>query len=49
MKDKKAVRLNKILAEVWKYEGEEMELWVWKCVIGFGKGKDVLRRRTKGL
>lgn len=38
--DSKAVRMDKIPAEVWKYGGAKVEEWVWKTCNRIWRGKE---------
>jgi len=49
MKDKKAVGVDGIPAEVWKYGGEGMELWVWKICDKIWKGEGWIEEWNEGV
>lgn len=39
VKENKAIGIDKIPAEVWKYGGEEVEAWVWEICNRIWKGE----------
>ncbi|XP_032685325.1 uncharacterized protein LOC116850785 [Odontomachus brunneus] len=49
MKDKKAVGIDGIPAEVWKYGGKEMERWVWMICDRIWKGEGWIEEWNKGI
>lgn len=49
LRDKKAVGNNNILAEVWKYGGEELEEWIWDICNKVWRGEGCIKEWNKGL
>ncbi|KMQ88292.1 hypothetical protein RF55_12246 [Lasius niger] len=48
LRDKKAVGNNNILAEVWKYGGEELEGWIWDICNKVWRGEGCIKEWNKG-
>lgn len=49
LKDGKAMGTDEILGEAWRYEGEEVEKWVWRINNDVWKGRGWPERWKEGL